>query len=60
SIGEAIQDLNDFLTVLPDHKEATSILHLLQFSLTKSCNFQPTLQKTQESQQQTANQFPLS
>ncbi|MEH2442339.1 ATP-binding protein [Nostoc sp.] len=60
SISEAIQDLNDFLTVLPDHKEATSILHLLQFSLTKSCNFQPTLHKTQESQQQTANQFPLS
>ncbi|MFN6463636.1 MAG: hypothetical protein RMZ41_017725 [Nostoc sp. DedVER02] len=60
SIGEAIQNLNDFLTVLPGHLQATSMRHLLQSSLTKSCNFQPTLQKTHESQQQTANQFPLS
>lgn len=42
SISEAIQDLNDFLTVLPNHLQATFILKLLQSSLTKSCNFQPT------------------
>jgi hypothetical protein len=60
SIGKAIQDLNDFLTVFPNHLQAASMRQLLQSSLTKSCNFQSTLQKTYESQQQTANQFPLS
>ena len=34
SIREAIQDLNDFLTVFPDHVQATSIRRLLQSSLT--------------------------
>ncbi|MEH2395443.1 MAG: tetratricopeptide repeat protein [Nostoc sp.] len=34
SIREAIQDLNDFLTVFPDHMQATSIRRLLQSSLT--------------------------
>ncbi|MDZ8067891.1 MAG: ATP-binding protein [Nostoc sp. DedQUE08] len=60
SIGKAIQDLNDFLIVFPDHLQATSIRQLLLFCLTKSCNLQPTLQKTHKSQQETANQFPLS
>ncbi|MDZ8261840.1 tetratricopeptide repeat protein [Nostoc sp. ChiQUE01b] len=34
SIPEAIQDLNDFLTVFPDHVQATSMRQLLQSSLT--------------------------
>jgi len=34
SIREAIQNLNDFLTVFPDHVQATSIRQLLQSSLT--------------------------
>ncbi|MBN4003972.1 ATP-binding protein [Nostoc sp. LPT] len=60
SIAKAIQDINDFLTVFPDHLQATSIQQLLQSCLTKSCNLQPILQKTHKSQQQPANQFPLS
>ncbi|QKQ72357.1 AAA family ATPase [Nostoc sp. TCL240-02] len=59
-ISEAIQYLNDFLTVLPNHIQATSIRQLLQSGLTKSYNFQPTPQKNHESQQQTPNQFLLS
>ncbi|MBE9106135.1 ATP-binding protein, partial [Nostoc cf. edaphicum LEGE 07299] len=39
SISEAIQDLNDFLTILPDHLQATFIRQLLQSSLTKSYKF---------------------
>ncbi len=34
SIRKAIQDLNDFLTVFPDHVQATSMRQLLQSSLT--------------------------
>ncbi|MEH2170322.1 MAG: tetratricopeptide repeat protein [Nostoc sp.] len=34
SIREAIQDLNNFLTVFPDHLQATSMRQLLQSSLT--------------------------
>ncbi|WP_223265175.1 tetratricopeptide repeat protein [Nostoc sp. 'Peltigera membranacea cyanobiont' 210A] len=34
SIREAIQNLNDFLTVFPDHVQATSMRQLLQSSLT--------------------------
>ncbi|WP_445637231.1 Tetratricopeptide repeat protein [Nostoc sp. DSM 114161] len=34
SIREAIQDLNDFLTVFPNHLQATSMRELLQSSLT--------------------------
>ncbi|MEA5601536.1 tetratricopeptide repeat protein [Nostoc sp. UHCC 0252] len=34
SIRETIQDLDDFLTVFPDHVQATSIRQLLQSSLT--------------------------
>lgn len=45
-ISEAIQYLNDFLTVLPNHIQATSIRQLLQSGLTKSYNFQPTPKKT--------------
>ncbi|MDZ8079399.1 MAG: hypothetical protein RMX35_09920, partial [Nostoc sp. DcaGUA01] len=33
-IREAIQDLNDFLTVFPNHLQATSMRQLLQSSLT--------------------------
>ncbi|MEH2069317.1 MAG: tetratricopeptide repeat protein [Nostoc sp.] len=35
SIREAIQDLNDFLTVFPDHVQATSMRQLLQSFLTE-------------------------
>ncbi|MEH1812623.1 MAG: tetratricopeptide repeat protein [Nostoc sp.] len=35
SIREAIQNLNDFLTVFPDHVQATSMRQLLQSSLTE-------------------------
>ncbi|WP_445630748.1 tetratricopeptide repeat protein [Nostoc sp. DSM 114167] len=34
SIGGAMQDLNNFLTVFPDHLQATSMRQLLQSSLT--------------------------
>ncbi|MFN6486674.1 MULTISPECIES: ATP-binding protein [unclassified Nostoc] len=42
SISEAIQHLNDFLTVLPNHVQATFIRQLLQSSLTKSNPQVPT------------------
>ncbi|MEH2419386.1 MAG: hypothetical protein V7K48_00090 [Nostoc sp.] len=41
-IGEGIQDLNDFLTVFPDHLQATSMRQLLQSSLTSTVVSNPT------------------
>ncbi|MBE8969411.1 tetratricopeptide repeat protein [Nostocales cyanobacterium LEGE 12452] len=53
---EAIQNLNDFLTVFPDHLQATSIRQLLHSLLQlRSSNFQPSDQKTHKSQQTPGN-----
>ena len=55
-IREAIQDLNDFLTVFPDHVQGTSMRQLFHSLLElRSWNFQPSHQKTHKSQQPPEN-----